>query len=73
MVLPRSAAVSEKLQISSPHSAKNAECYQGSRPLRPVGNVHYAGLAAFYNRELGYLMIWPPEHRYQWAGGGSTG
>jgi hypothetical protein len=42
------------------HPAKNAECYQGSRPLRPVGNVHYAGLTAPYDREQGHLMIWPP-------------
>jgi len=32
-----------------------------------------AGLAALYDRELGHLMIWPPEHRYRWAGGGCTG
>jgi hypothetical protein len=55
------------------HPAKNAECYQGSRPLRPVGNVLYAGLAAPYVREQGHLMIWPPKHRCRWAGGGSTG
>ena len=55
------------------HPAKNAECYQGSRPLRPVGNVLCAGLAAPYVRKQGHLMIWPPEHRYRWAGGGSTG
>ncbi|MNJ49984.1 hypothetical protein D3C77_452430 [compost metagenome] len=55
------------------HPAKNVECYQGSRPLRPVGNVHYAGLAAPYVREQGHLMIWPPEHRYRWAGGGCIG
>lgn len=55
------------------HPAKNAECYQGSRPLRPVGNVLYAGLAAPYNREQGHLMIWPPEHRYRWAGRGCIG
>jgi len=39
------------------HPAMNVECYQGSRPLRPVGNVHYAGLAAPYVREQGHLMI----------------
>lgn len=55
------------------HPARNAECYQGSRPLRPVGNVHYAGLAAPYDREQGHLMIWPPEHRYRGAGGGCKG
>ncbi|MNJ56343.1 hypothetical protein D3C77_518840 [compost metagenome] len=55
------------------HPAKNVECYQGSRPLRPVGNVLYAGLAAPYDREQGHLMIWPPEHRYRWAGGGCIG
>jgi len=59
--------------LSPRHPAKNAECYQGSRPLRPVGNVLYAGLAAPYDRGHGRLMIWPPEHRYRWAGGGSTG
>lgn len=55
------------------HPAKNAECYQGSRPLRPVGMSSNAGLAAPYVREQGHLMIWPPEHRYRWAGGGSIG
>jgi hypothetical protein len=60
------------LKVAPRHPAKNAECYQGSRPLRPVGSVHYAGLAAPYNREQGHLMIWPPEHRYRWAGGGSA-
>ena len=55
------------------HPAKNAECYQGSRPLQPVGSVLYAGLVAPYDREQGHLMIWPPEHRYRWAGGGSIG
>lgn len=45
------------------HPAKNAECYQGSRPLRPVGMSSDAGLAAPYVREQGHLMIWPPEHR----------
>jgi len=44
------------------HPAKNVECYQGSRPLRPVGMSSNAGLAALYDRELGHLMIWPPEH-----------
>ena len=42
------------------HPAKNAECYQGSRPLRPVGSVLYAGLAAAYDQEQGHLTIWPP-------------
>jgi hypothetical protein len=32
-----------------------------------------AGLAALYDQEQGHLMIWPPEHRYRWAGGGSAG
>jgi len=32
-----------------------------------------AGLAAPYDREQGHLMIWPPEHRYRWAGGGCIG
>ncbi|MEG0870666.1 MAG: hypothetical protein RSG77_27050, partial [Hafnia sp.] len=27
-----------------------------------------AGLAALYDQEQGHLMIWPPEHRYRWAG-----
>ena len=40
----------------------DVECYQGSRPLRPVRVVRYAGLAALYDRELGHLMIWPPGH-----------
>ena len=35
------------------HPAKNAECYQGSRPLRPVGMSSNAGLAAPYVREQG--------------------
>ena len=66
------------LSIRSPipaprHPAENVECYQGSRPLRPVGNVLYAGLAAPYDREQGHLMIWLPEHRYRWAGGGCIG
>lgn len=63
----------KRLKPSPRHPAKNVECYQGSRPLRPVGNVHYAGLVAPYVREQGHLMIWPPGHRYRWAGGGSTG
>lgn len=46
------------------HPAKNVECYQGSRPLRPVGMSSSAGLAAPYVREQGHLMIWPPEHRF---------
>ena len=55
------------------HPAKNAECYQGSRPLRPVRMSADAGLAAPYVRGQGHLMIWPPEHRYRWAGGGCIG
>ncbi len=55
------------------HPAKNVECYQGSMPLRPVGVSTNAGLAAPYVREQGHLMIWPPEHRYRWAGGGCIG
>ncbi len=55
------------------HPAKNVECYQGSRPLRPVGMSSSAGLAAPYVREQGHLMIWPPEHRYRWTGGGCIG
>ncbi|AUA34577.1 SEL1-like repeat protein [Pseudomonas sp. SGAir0191] len=55
------------------HPAKNAECHQGSRPLRPVGMSSSAGLAAPYVREQGHLMIWPPEHLYRWAGGGCIG
>lgn len=55
------------------HPAKSAECYQGSRPLRPVGLSSSAGLAAPYVREQGHLMIWPPEHRNRWAGGGCIG
>src|SRR5450830_345918 len=32
------------LKPSPRRPAKNVECYQGSRPLRPVRVVHYAGL-----------------------------
>lgn len=47
------------------HPAKNAECYQGSRPLRPLEMSSNAVLAAPYAREQGHLRIWPPEHRYR--------
>ena len=65
--------ISHSPTLAPRHPAKNVECYQGSRPLRPVGMSSNAGLAAPYVREQGHLMIWPPEHRYRWAGGGSTG
>jgi hypothetical protein len=45
------------LKLSPRHPAKNVECYQGSRPLRPVRVSTNAGLAALYDRELGHLMI----------------
>lgn len=61
------------LILAPRHPAKNAECYQGSRPLRPVRMSSNSGLATPYVREQGHLMIWPPEHRYRWAGGGCIG
>lgn len=54
-------------------SRQEFERYQGSRPMRAMGVPSNAGLAAPCIREQGHLMIWPLEHRYRRASGGSIG